>query len=94
MAELTISLPVGPTSAGQTPVGQASSGQDLAPADPTTAGSAASGATAAGDLVCHCGHVLTGHDPVGARYCRATLSGALTRGCICRPGTPTDAAAG
>jgi hypothetical protein len=31
-----------------------------------------------------CPHPLAGHDPIGLRYCRATLAGAFTRGCVCR----------
>jgi hypothetical protein len=30
-----------------------------------------------------CPHPLTGHDAVALRYCRATVSSALDRGCIC-----------
>jgi hypothetical protein len=32
-----------------------------------------------------CPHALSGHDAIGLRFCRATLNGAITRGCICRP---------
>jgi hypothetical protein len=31
-----------------------------------------------------CPHDVAGHDAIGLRFCRATVSGALTRGCICR----------
>jgi len=31
-----------------------------------------------------CAHGLADHDPIGARFCRATSAGALSRGCICR----------
>ena len=31
-----------------------------------------------------CPHVLSGHDRIGLRFCRATLDGAIGRGCICR----------
>ncbi len=31
-----------------------------------------------------CRHDLDGHDAIGLRFCRATVAGALTRGCICR----------
>jgi hypothetical protein len=32
---------------------------------------------------CTCGHPMDVHDAIAARYCRATLAGALPRGCIC-----------
>jgi hypothetical protein len=31
-----------------------------------------------------CPHPADAHDVIGRRYCEATLTGALTRGCICR----------
>ncbi len=31
-----------------------------------------------------CEHSLVAHDPISLRYCRATQTQALTRGCICR----------
>jgi hypothetical protein len=31
-----------------------------------------------------CPHPLAAHDEIGLRFCRATLTGAFTRGCICR----------
>jgi hypothetical protein len=32
-----------------------------------------------------CPHPLAEHDPIGARFCRATAaSGATDRGCVCR----------
>ncbi|MGW6442817.1 RGCVC family protein [Lentzea sp. NPDC055074] len=31
-----------------------------------------------------CPHARHEHDPLGARYCAATMAAALTRGCICR----------
>jgi hypothetical protein len=32
-----------------------------------------------------CPHPLADHDPIGARFCRATAaSGATDRGCVCR----------
>ena len=31
-----------------------------------------------------CPHALATHDPIGARFCRATVSAALDRGCACR----------
>ena len=37
---------------------------------------------------CHCGHDDDQHDAVAARFCRATLSGVLRRGCACRLGEP------
>jgi hypothetical protein len=33
---------------------------------------------------CPCGHPESTHDLIAARYCRATISGALPRGCICQ----------
>ena len=30
-----------------------------------------------------CAHEVEHHDPIGARYCRATQAQALPRGCIC-----------
>jgi hypothetical protein len=36
------------------------------------------------ELLCEaCDHAMDGHDAIGRRYCRATMGGALTRGCIC-----------
>lgn len=31
-----------------------------------------------------CPHALATHDPIGLRFCRATLTGSFARGCICR----------
>jgi hypothetical protein len=31
-----------------------------------------------------CPHPLADHDPIGARFCRATVAGAYRRGCVCR----------
>jgi hypothetical protein len=31
-----------------------------------------------------CPHAMSDHDAIGLRFCRATLNGAITRGCICR----------
>ena len=33
--------------------------------------------------LCACGHPVADHDSVALRYCRATASGSLHRGCIC-----------
>jgi hypothetical protein len=33
---------------------------------------------------CPCGHLESEHDGIASRYCAATLSAALSRGCICR----------
>ena len=43
--------------------------------------------------VCVCGHPHTHHDAIGLRYCAATISGSMTRGCICaaRPTRSPDA---
>jgi hypothetical protein len=30
-----------------------------------------------------CGHDLASHDAISSRYCRASLAGALDRGCVC-----------
>ena len=30
-----------------------------------------------------CEHAVADHDAIALRFCRATLDGALTRGCIC-----------
>jgi hypothetical protein len=32
-----------------------------------------------------CAHAASAHDAIGLRFCRATLVGAIPRGCICRP---------
>jgi hypothetical protein len=37
---------------------------------------------------CTCGHLEPGHDAEARRYCAATSSAALTRGCICRVSPP------
>jgi hypothetical protein len=60
------------------PVALASGPDDL-PEDPTT------------DL-CTCGHPRKRHDAHGLRYCRATVSNELRRGCICVD--PTTESAG
>jgi hypothetical protein len=39
---------------------------------------------------CNCGHLVEGHDPIASRYCRATLRGALQRGCICAAASEPD----
>ena len=31
-----------------------------------------------------CGHPTAAHDRISSRFCQATQSGALSRGCICR----------
>ena len=31
-----------------------------------------------------CPHPAAGHDPIGRRFCAATLDSSITRGCICR----------
>ena len=38
---------------------------------------------------CRCGHRTDAHDPIALRYCAATKTAALTRGCIC-PLTATN----
>jgi hypothetical protein len=37
---------------------------------------------------CHCGHESHEHDSVAARYCTATATWIIDRGCICRPLPP------
>ncbi len=49
------------------------------------------GLQAAPEGTCPCGHPDSGHDLVAARYCRATISGALQRGCICPGRDPIPA---
>jgi hypothetical protein len=34
---------------------------------------------------CRCGHRTDVHDTIALRYCAATKTAALTRGCICHP---------
>lgn len=35
-----------------------------------------------------CGHSAGEHDRIALRFCDATVEGALTRGCVCRPPAP------
>ncbi len=62
---------------------------DLIP-DPTRNGAAAGAVRTLPELYCPerescaCGHVEAEHDPIARRYCAATASGELPRGCICR----------
>ncbi|MGH3900166.1 MAG: RGCVC family protein [Pseudonocardiaceae bacterium] len=36
------------------------------------------------DLTCEvCPHAWDTHDPIGVRYCSATVAGGLRRGCVC-----------
>ena len=44
----------------------------------------ASPAPVTGAEDCHCGHPDAEHDAVARRYCAATSSAGLHRGCICR----------
>jgi len=37
-----------------------------------------------------CAHAADAHDPIGLRYCSATLEGGLDRGCVCSPAKKTD----
>jgi hypothetical protein len=32
-----------------------------------------------------CAHPDSAHDDIGRRYCKATMTSALSRGCICSP---------
>jgi hypothetical protein len=34
---------------------------------------------------CLCGHAADEHDLLASRYCKATVTGALTRACMCKP---------
>jgi hypothetical protein len=36
------------------------------------------------DVLCTCGHARDKHDAISSRYCGATVSGGLDRGCVCR----------
>jgi hypothetical protein len=41
-------------------------------------------ATTDGELLCDvCPHVWAAHDPLGSRFCSATIASRSTRGCIC-----------
>ncbi len=51
----------------------------LTPVVPTSAVT-----TAAGALCDACPHPLAAHDPIGLRFCHATVAQAITRGCSCR----------
>jgi hypothetical protein len=31
-----------------------------------------------------CPHPMAAHDPIGARFCRATAASGADRGCVCR----------
>jgi hypothetical protein len=33
--------------------------------------------------LCECGHLYSAHDPISTRYCDATITGGLDRGCVC-----------
>jgi hypothetical protein len=37
------------------------------------------------DPSCPCGHTADEHDLLASRYCLATVSGGLTRVCMCMP---------
>ncbi|WP_372495479.1 RGCVC family protein [Saccharopolyspora soli] len=37
-----------------------------------------------------CPHIWIAHDPIAVRYCTATMSRALTRGCVCRDQPTND----
>ncbi len=41
-------------------------------------------------IACLCGHPPADHDPIAARYCRATAAGSLVRSCICKAHLPVD----
>jgi hypothetical protein len=40
-------------------------------------------AMAAGAECAACSHLLTDHDAIGSRFCRATVDGGISRGCVC-----------
>jgi hypothetical protein len=45
----------------------------------------------AGDRTCVvCPHAWDAHDPIGTRYCSATVAGGLNRGCVCVGDTHTE----
>ena len=35
------------------------------------------------DALCVCGHPRSLHDAISTRYCDATVTGGLSRGCVC-----------
>ena len=37
------------------------------------------------EVICPCGHIVDDHDRIALRYCAATASGHLSRGCVCVP---------
>jgi hypothetical protein len=39
--------------------------------------------TEGGQEACACGHPVAHHDATASRYCAATISGSLARGCVC-----------
>jgi hypothetical protein len=41
-----------------------------------------------------CLHTRDSHDAVATRYCEATASSALSRGCVCRPADDIDDSVG
>ncbi|WP_212612754.1 RGCVC family protein [Pseudonocardia hierapolitana] len=44
------------------------------------------------DLRCAaCPHDRDAHDPIGTRFCTATIAGALSRGCVCVGDAPASA---
>ncbi|MBY3551822.1 RGCVC family protein [Modestobacter lapidis] len=46
----------------------------------------ASAAAAPAPSCVACPHLRADHDAIGLRYCQATVTSALTRGCVCRAG--------
>jgi hypothetical protein len=42
-------------------------------------------------LACACGHLDAEHDAIATRYCLATTTGHLDRGCICAGATASQA---
>ncbi len=43
-------------------------------------------ATVAAPACAGCPHGIDAHDAIALRYCRATVAGALDRGCVCQTG--------
>jgi hypothetical protein len=55
---------------------------------PTTGGPDTGDRTSVACAVCP--HPMDAHDIIGTRYCSATASGGLDRGCVCNPHTHHD----
>ena len=76
-AVATMTLPATPVSSGTSPDARFRFGPELQFAEGTD--------PRADDVGCDvCQHSLACHDAIGLRFCRATVNGAITRGCVCR----------